>query len=72
MEAERELPPALRLAFTRDPRALEGWESHDAERYRPRIIICNLLLSFARGPAVDVSKKVVDEAIAIAEKKSDR
>ena len=25
MEAERELPPALKLAFTRDPRALEGW-----------------------------------------------
>src|SRR5208282_1693957 len=25
MEAERELPPALKLAFTRDPRTLEGW-----------------------------------------------
>lgn len=26
MEAERELPPAIRLAFARDPRAQEGWE----------------------------------------------
>ena len=25
MEAEHELPPALQLAFSRDPRALEGW-----------------------------------------------
>jgi uncharacterized protein YdeI (YjbR/CyaY-like superfamily) len=26
MEAEQELPPVLRLAFARDPRALEGWK----------------------------------------------
>src|SRR5580698_6020144 len=45
MEAERELPPALRLAFTRSPRP-RRLESHDAE-ISPRIIICNLLLSFA-------------------------
>ena len=25
MEAEQEFPPALRLAFSRDPRALQGW-----------------------------------------------
>jgi hypothetical protein len=25
IEAERELPPILRVAFARDPRALEGW-----------------------------------------------
>lgn len=26
MEAERELPPILKAAFARDPRALEGWQ----------------------------------------------
>lgn len=26
MEAERELPPALKAAFARDPRAFEGWQ----------------------------------------------
>lgn len=26
MEAERELPPVLRAAFARDPRAFEGWQ----------------------------------------------
>jgi hypothetical protein len=26
MDAERELPPMLRIAFGRDPRALEGWK----------------------------------------------
>lgn len=26
MEAERELPPILKAAFARDPRAFEGWQ----------------------------------------------
>lgn len=68
MEAERELPPAIKLAFSRDPRALEGW------RLMTRIHRRNLLLAIfyyrspdARGRRTD---KVVAEAIALAEKKS--
>lgn len=34
MEAERELPPVLRLAFSRDPGAYRGWKAMSARQRR--------------------------------------
>jgi uncharacterized protein YdeI (YjbR/CyaY-like superfamily) len=68
MEAERELPPAIKLAFSRDPRALEGWHLMTPTHRR------NLLLAifYYRSPETQARRieKVAAEAIAIAEKKS--
>lgn len=68
MEAERELPPAIKLAFSRDPRALEGWQLMTPIRRR------NLLLAifYYRSPDARArrTEKVVAEALALAEKKS--
>lgn len=68
MEAERELPPAIKLAFSRDPRALEGWRLMTPIRRR------NLLLAvfYYRSPDARDRRleKVVAEAISFAEKKS--
>jgi uncharacterized protein YdeI (YjbR/CyaY-like superfamily) len=70
MEAERELPPALRLAFTRDPRALEGWNLMSPSHRRGLLIAVFYYRSpEARARRVD---KIVEEAIALAEKKSNR
>jgi len=70
MEAERELPPALKLAFTRDPRALEGWNLMSASHRRGLLIAVFYYRSpEARARRVD---KIVEEAIALAEKKSNR
>lgn len=68
MEAEREFPPAIKLAFSRDPRALEGWRLMTPIRRR------NLLLAvfYYRSPDARDRRleKVVAEAISLAEKKS--
>ena len=70
MEAERELPPALKLAFTRDPRALEGWQLMSPSHRRGLLIAVFYYRSpEARARRVD---KIVEEAIALAEKKSTR
>jgi uncharacterized protein YdeI (YjbR/CyaY-like superfamily) len=68
MEAERELPPALKLAFTRDPRALEGWNLMSPSHRRGLLIA----IFYYRSPDARARRveKVVDEAIALAEKKS--
>jgi uncharacterized protein YdeI (YjbR/CyaY-like superfamily) len=70
MEAERELLPALRLAFTRDPRALEGWNLM-TPRYRRGSLFA---IFYYRSPEARDRRieKVVAEAVALAEKKSDR
>jgi uncharacterized protein YdeI (YjbR/CyaY-like superfamily) len=68
MEAERELPPALKLAFTRDPRGLEGWNLMSPSHRRGQLIaIFYYRLPDARARRIE---KVVAEAIALAEKKS--
>lgn len=68
MEAERELPPALKLAFMRDPRALEGWNLMSPLHRRGQLIAIFYYRSpDARSRRVD---KVVEAAIALAEKKS--
>jgi uncharacterized protein YdeI (YjbR/CyaY-like superfamily) len=68
MEAERELPPALKLAFSRDPRALEGWDSMSPRHRRGQLIA----IFYYRSPDARARRieKVVEEAIARAEKES--
>jgi uncharacterized protein YdeI (YjbR/CyaY-like superfamily) len=70
MEAERELPPALKLAFTRDPRALEGWNLMSPSHRCGQLIA----IFYYRSPDARARRieKVVAEAIALAEKKSAR
>jgi len=70
MEAERELPPVLKLAFTRDSRALEGWNLMSPSHRRGLLIAVFYYRSpEARARRVD---RIVEEAIALAEKKSNR
>lgn len=68
MEAERELPPALKLAFSRDPRALDGWNLMSPIQRRAQLIA----IFYYRSPDARARRleKVVDAAIALAEKKS--
>ncbi len=68
MEAERELPPALQVAFARDPRALEGWNLMSPSHRRAQLIA----IFYYRSPDARARRleKVIAEAIARAEKKS--
>lgn len=70
MEAEREFPPALRLAFSRDPRALEGWRLMSPIQRRAQLIA----IFYYRSPDARSrrTEKVVAAAISLAEKKSPR
>jgi len=70
MDAERELPPALKLAFTRDPRALDGWKLMSPSHRRGLLIA----IFYYRSPDARARRveKIVDEAIALAEKKANR
>lgn len=70
MDAERELPPALRLAFARNPRALEGWNRMTPLRRRGQLIA----IFYYRSPEARARRveKVVDEAIRYAENSSAR
>jgi uncharacterized protein YdeI (YjbR/CyaY-like superfamily) len=70
MEAEHELPPALKLAFTRDPRALRGWNLMSPTYRRGSLIaVFHYRSPDARARRIE---KVVEEAIARAEKKSNK
>lgn len=68
MEAECELPPALKLAFTRNPRALDGWNFMSPSHRRGQLIA----IFYYRSPDARARRieKVVAEAISLAEKKS--
>ena len=68
MEAEQELPPALKLAFSSDPRALQGWSLMSPSHRRGQLIA----IFYYRSPDARARRldKVVAEAIALAEKKS--
>ena len=37
MDAERELPPILQVAFARNPRARDGWDRMSAARRRSHL-----------------------------------
>jgi uncharacterized protein YdeI (YjbR/CyaY-like superfamily) len=68
MEAERELPPMLQLAFARNPRAREGWEKMSASRRRGHLIA----IFYYRTPDSRARRlsKTIEEAAALAERKS--
>lgn len=70
MEAERELPPMLQLAFARNPRAREGWEQMSDSRRRGQL----LAIFYYRTPESRARRlaKVIDEAAALAQKKADK
>ncbi len=68
MEAERELPPVLQVAFARHPRAREGWDEMSPSRRRGHLF-GNF---YYRTPDAQARRidKMLDDAIAIAEKTS--
>ena len=67
MEAERELPPLLQVAFARNPRAREGWAQMSLARRRSHL----LGIFYYRTPEGRANRvqKMLDDAAAIAEKK---
>ena len=70
MEAERDLPPALIAALTEDPRAMQGWELMSPSHRRGQLLA---IFHYSSHEARERrTQKVVEEAIALAEKKSGR
>lgn len=65
MEAERELPPILRVAFARNPRAREGWERMSTSRRRGHL----LGIFYYRDPEARARRigKALDDAARLAE-----
>src|ERR1700674_4660651 len=70
MDAERELPPILQVAFARHPRARGGWEGMSASRRRGHLfgIFCYRTPD-ARARRIN---KMLDDANALAEKLSNK
>jgi len=66
MEAERELPPLLKTAFAREPRALEGWQRMTPTYRRGQLIA----IFYYRSPEARERRlaKVIEEAVAVAER----
>jgi len=68
MDAERELPPVLQLAFERHPRAREGWGAMSVARRRGHLFgIFYYRTPDAQSRRID---KMLDDAEALAEKTS--
>ena len=66
MEAERELPPLLQIAFARNARAREGWERMSLARRRGHLLgIFYYRNPEARGGRVE---KAIQDALEFAEK----
>jgi uncharacterized protein YdeI (YjbR/CyaY-like superfamily) len=65
MEAERELPPVLQLAFARHPRAREGWDEMSAARRRGHLFG----IYYYRTPDAQARRidQMIDDATAFAE-----
>jgi uncharacterized protein YdeI (YjbR/CyaY-like superfamily) len=70
MEAERELPPILQVAFARHPRAREGWDGMSASRRRGHLFG----IFYYRTPDAQARRidKMLDDANALAEKLSNK
>lgn len=68
MEAERELPPILKLAFARDPRAYTGWQRMSPSHRRGHL----LAIFYYRTPDARDRRiaKMLDDALAFADRKS--
>lgn len=66
MDAERELPPILQVAFARHPRAREGWEGMSVARRRGHLFgIFYYRTPDGQGRRVD---KMLEDAASFAEK----
>jgi uncharacterized protein YdeI (YjbR/CyaY-like superfamily) len=67
MEAERELPPLLKIAFARNPLAAQGWETMSVAQCRAHL----LGIFYYRTPEARAKRleKVLADAAARAEKK---
>jgi uncharacterized protein YdeI (YjbR/CyaY-like superfamily) len=67
MEAERELPPILKAAFARDPRAFEGWQRMSPSQRRGHL----LGIFYYRTPEARNRRlaKAIEDALAIAERR---
>jgi uncharacterized protein YdeI (YjbR/CyaY-like superfamily) len=70
MEAERELPPVLQVAFARYPRAREGWDGMSVSRRRGHLFG----IFYYRTPDAQARRidKMLDDATTLAEKMSDK
>ena len=70
MDAERELPPVLQVAFARHPHAREGWDAMSLSRRRGHLFgIFYYRTPDGRARRID---KMLDDARAVAEKQSNR
>lgn len=66
MDAERELPPILQVAFARNPRAREGWDAMSVARRRGHLFgIFYYRTPDAQGRRIE---KMLDDAAEVAEK----
>jgi len=70
MDAERELPPILQVAFARHPHAREGWDGMSASRRRGHLFG----IFYYRTPDAQARRidKMLDDATALAGKSSSR
>ena len=70
MEAERELPPILQVAFAREPRAREGWKRMSASHRRGQL----LAIFYYRSPEARERRiaNTVEEAVQFAARSSAR
>jgi uncharacterized protein YdeI (YjbR/CyaY-like superfamily) len=68
MEAEKELPPILKAAFTRDPRGLQGWQMMSPVQRRNQL----LAIFYYRNPESRQRRadKAIQAAISRAERKT--
>jgi uncharacterized protein YdeI (YjbR/CyaY-like superfamily) len=66
MEAERELPPILQLAFAREPRAREGWQRMSPSHRRGHL----LAIFYYRSPDARDRRisKMLEDALGLAER----
>jgi Domain of unknown function (DUF1905)/Bacteriocin-protection, YdeI or OmpD-Associated len=70
MDAEHALPPALQLAFAREPRALEGWKQMSPSHRRGQLFA----IFYYRTPNAQARRieKVLQDACALAERKLEK
>lgn len=70
MEAELDLPPILKLAFARDPRAYQGWQSMTLLQRRGHL----LAIFYYRNPESRDRRisKMLEDALAHSEKKTSK
>ena len=68
MEAERELPPILKLAFAREPRALAGWQRMSPTHRRGNL----LAIFYYRTPEARDRRiaRIIEDALAFAARKT--